>query len=45
MKCEICNKAEAETAIVRGEGESSEELYVCNACAKAVRTRVDAPAR
>ncbi|MBO5750962.1 MAG: hypothetical protein J6R80_00985 [Kiritimatiellae bacterium] len=39
MKCEICNKSEAETAIIRGEGESAEELYVCKACAKAERQR------
>ena len=39
MKCELCHKAEAETAIVRGEGDEAEELYVCNACAKAERQR------
>jgi len=39
MKCELCHNAEAETAIVRGEGESEEELYVCSACAKAERQR------
>jgi len=37
MKCELCHKADAETAIVRGEGEAAEELYVCRACAKAER--------
>ena len=37
MKCEICHKADAQTAITRGEGEEAEELYVCNACAKAER--------
>jgi len=39
MKCELCQKAEATTAIVRGEGENEEELYVCAACAKAERQR------
>lgn len=39
MKCELCKKADAETAIVRGEGEGAEELYVCKACAKAERQR------
>ncbi len=39
MKCEICHQADAETAIVRGEGETMEELYVCKACAKAERQR------
>lgn len=39
MKCELCQKADAETAIVRGEGEEAEELYVCHACAKAERQR------
>ena len=37
MKCELCHKADAETAITRGEGDKAEELYVCNACAKAER--------
>ena len=39
MKCELCHQAEAQTAIVRGEGAAAEELYVCNACAKAERLR------
>jgi len=39
MKCELCHKADAETAIVRGEGEAEEELYVCRACAKAEHQR------
>ena len=39
MKCELCQKADAETAIVRGEGEGAEELYVCRVCAKAERLR------
>ena len=37
MKCELCHKADAETAITRGEGEAEDELYVCSACAKAER--------
>ena len=39
MKCELCHNADAETAIVRGEGDDAEELYVCKACAKAERLR------
>ena len=39
MKCELCHNADAETAIVRGEGGDAEELYVCKACAKAERLR------
>ena len=39
MKCEICHKSDAETAITRGEGDAEEELYVCKACAKAERQR------
>ena len=39
MKCELCHNTDAETAIVRGEGDEAEELYVCNACAKAERQR------
>ena len=39
MKCELCHDADAETAIVRGEGDEAEELYVCHACAKAERQR------
>ena len=37
MKCELCHKADAQTAITRGEGDAAEELYVCHACAKAER--------
>ena len=37
MKCELCHKADATAAIVRGEGDEAEELYVCGACAKAER--------
>ena len=39
MKCEICHQTDAQTAITRGEGDAAEELYVCNACAKAERQR------
>ena len=39
MKCELCHKADAATAIVRGDGDEAEELYVCHACAKAERLR------
>ena len=39
MKCELCHNADAETAIVRGEGDAAEELYVCRACATAERQR------
>ena len=39
MKCELCHNADAETAIVRGEGDEADELYVCHACAKAERQR------
>ena len=39
MKCELCHKADAETAIRRGEGDDADELYVCAACAKAERQR------
>ncbi len=39
MKCELCQRADAQTAITRGEGDEAEELYVCHACAKAERQR------
>ena len=39
MKCELCHNADAATAIVRGEGDAAEELYVCHACATAERQR------
>ncbi|MBO7683997.1 MAG: hypothetical protein J6T51_04655 [Kiritimatiellae bacterium] len=39
MKCELCHKADAETAIRRGDGDDAEELYVCAACAKSERQR------
>ena len=34
MKCELCHKAEAETAIRKEEDGEVRELYVCHACAK-----------
>ena len=39
MKCELCHESEASVAIVRGEGDRAEELYVCANCAKAERQR------
>lgn len=39
MKCELCHKADAETAIHCGEGPDGEELYVCRSCANAERKR------
>lgn len=39
MKCELCHKAEADSVLVRGEGDDAEELYVCKACAKAEKQR------
>ena len=39
MKCELCHKADAEVAIVRGDEDSGEELYVCRACAHEERLR------
>lgn len=40
MKCELCHKANAETAIKRVQSSGSEEeLYVCKSCAKAERLR------
>ena len=39
MKCELCHKADAETAIRRGDGDDADELYVCGACAKSERQR------
>lgn len=38
MKCELCHKNDAQTVMVRGEG-TDDELYVCEACAKAERIR------
>ena len=37
MKCELCHKADAETAITRQKDGEEEELYVCHACAAAER--------
>ena len=34
MKCEMCHKAEAETAIRKETAGEPQELYVCQACAK-----------
>ena len=34
MKCEMCHKAEAETAIRKGVGAEAQELYVCPSCAR-----------
>lgn len=34
MKCELCHKADAETAIRRPVDGEEQELYVCRACAR-----------
>lgn len=34
MKCEMCHKAEAETAIRKGVEGEAQEFYVCQACAR-----------
>ena len=34
MKCELCHKAEAETAIRKESAGETQELYVCEACAR-----------
>ena len=39
MKCELCHKADAKAAIVRENDGGEQELYVCEACAKAERLR------
>lgn len=40
MKCELCHNAEARRAIVREDVDGEDnELYVCEACAKAERQR------
>jgi hypothetical protein len=39
MKCEICHKAEAETAVENQVGDDSEELYVCRACARNLKKK------
>jgi protein arginine kinase activator len=35
MKCEICHKADAETAIHKEDESGTQELYVCRKCAAA----------
>ena len=37
MKCEICHKAEAETAVTTTQDGVEKELYVCSACAASLR--------
>ena len=37
MKCEICHRAEAVTAVTLTVDGQQKELYVCAACAKASR--------
>ncbi len=37
MKCELCQKADAQAVIYRTEGDKDVELYVCKACAAAER--------
>lgn len=39
MKCEICGKNDAQTAINVTDGGDERELYVCNACAGAERKK------
>ncbi len=39
MKCEICDKNDAQTAITVTDGDGEKELYVCNACAGAERKK------
>ncbi len=39
MKCELCHKNDAETAIHLNKDGADEELYVCGACAKEARAR------
>ena len=39
MKCELCHKEDAETAIVLHEKDEERELYVCRGCAKRERMR------
>ncbi len=39
MKCEMCHKAEAETAIRKGVEADAQELYVCQACARKAARR------
>lgn len=37
MKCELCQKNDAEAAVVREENGEEQELYVCHACAAEIR--------
>jgi len=37
MKCELCQSAEAEEAVVRKAEGKEQELYVCSACAAETR--------
>ena len=39
MKCELCHKADAQTAITLVKKGEEQELYVCKACAKAENER------
>lgn len=39
MKCELCHKADAETAVRRRVEGEEQELYVCRACAHDVSAR------
>lgn len=39
MKCELCHKNDAKTVLRRGDGDTEDELYVCEACARAERVR------
>ena len=39
MKCEICHKRDAKTALVKEDGDEDNELYVCAECAKAERLK------
>lgn len=45
MKCEICHKAEAQTAVVTRTDGVERELYVCEACAEQLRTEKKTPSR
>jgi len=44
MKCEVCHKAEAATAITKEVGGEVQELYVCQACAKKEAASQEPPA-
>ena len=39
MKCEVCHKADAETAVRKKTDGVEQELYVCSACAREVSRR------